>query len=245
MIRRFVLPLATLALALAAPAFAGAPVSLNANLVDDGGQVTLGELFDDAGPARNVVVAERHGPTLVLDAVAVQAFAHRYGLDWDNPTGIRHIIVHGQRPQPTGKASEILTYAHGIAAGQILQSSDLIWAKAVASPVDAPSGVDAVVGMAARRPLREGDAVEARDVTPPTLIKAGDTVQITYADEGITLSLQGKATTSATLGDSFGVLNTTSRRVIQAVATGPDLGVVGPEALRVKADRTPSQLASR
>lgn len=245
MIRRLVYALAALALAGAAPAFAGTPVTLNADLVDADGQVTLGELFDDAGPARNVVVAERRGPTLVLDAVSVQAFARRYGLDWDNPTGIRRIIVHGERTQAAGKARDILTYAHSLVAGQIVQAGDLIWAKAATSPVDAPAGVDAVVGQAARRALREGDPVEARDVAPPIVVRAGDSVEITYADEGITLTLQGKATSNAAPGDSFGVLNTASKRVIEAVATGPDQGVVGPEALRIKSERTPSQLAFR
>src|SRR5580698_6761377 len=85
--------LALAALCLASPAFADTPVTLNADLTDPTGHVTLGELFDDAGPARDVVVAERTGRSVVLDAVAVQAFARRYGLDWANPQGIRRIIV--------------------------------------------------------------------------------------------------------------------------------------------------------
>lgn len=234
-----------LVLGLAAPALAGTPVSLNPSIVDVGGEITLGELFDDAGPARNVVVADRHGPTVVLDALQVQAFARRYGLDWDNPTGIHRIIVHGQSARDRVKPQEILTYAHSIAAGQIVQAADLIWAKAATEPVDAPSSLDQVVGMAARRPLREGDAVESRDIAPPILVKAGDTVEITYADEGVTLTLQGKATSNAAAGDSFSVLNTASKKLIEAVAVGPDEGVVGPEALRIKADHNPSQLASR
>jgi flagella basal body P-ring formation protein FlgA len=245
MIRRFVLSLATLALAAAAPAFAGVPVTLNANLADAGAEVTLGDLFDDAGPARNVVVAERNGPTLVLDANGVQAFARRYGLDWDNPNGLRRIIVHGASALQAGRPQEVLTYARSLSAGQVVQESDLIWAKAAASPVDAPSNVDAVVGMAARRPLREGDPVEARDIAPPIVVKAGDSVQVVYADEGITLTLEGKATTNAAIGDSFGVLNTASKKLIEAVATGPDQAVVGPEALRFKAEHTSSRLASR
>jgi flagella basal body P-ring formation protein FlgA len=59
-----------LALFIAVPALAGTPVTLNANLTDATGHVTLGELFDDAGPARDVVVAERTGPSVVLDAGA-------------------------------------------------------------------------------------------------------------------------------------------------------------------------------
>src|ERR1700679_1882877 len=97
MTRLATLPALLLALAgalFASPAVAGTPVTLNAHLVDGTGHVTLGELFDDAGPARDVVVAERTGPSVVLDASAVQNFARRYGLDWDNPRGVSRIIVH-------------------------------------------------------------------------------------------------------------------------------------------------------
>ena len=41
--------------------------------------------------------------------------------------------------------------------------------------------------------LGEGDAVLDRDVTAPIVIKAGDTVGVTYADDGVTMTLQGKA----------------------------------------------------
>jgi len=234
------------ALCLAAPAFAGTPVSLNADLTDTSGHVTLGELFEGAGPARDIVVAERTGPSVVLDANAVQAFARRFGLEWDNPQGIRRIIVRSQGVGlATGRNREILTYAHSLTVGEVVQPADLVWAKAAAAPVDAPSGVDAVVGMAARRPLREGDAVELHDVSAPMVIKAGDTVLVTYADEGVTLTLQAKALANAAAGETLNVLNTASKKSIEVLATGADQAVVGPEALRLRTDRNPSQIALR
>jgi flagella basal body P-ring formation protein FlgA len=230
---------------LAGPSFAATPVTLNANLTDATGQVTLGELFDDAGPARDVLVATRSGPSVVLDAAAVQAFARRYGLEWANPQGIRRIIVRAEVGGPAaGRGREILTYAHSMITGQIVQPQDLIWAKAAAAPVDAAPGVDAVVGMAARRPLREGDAVLARDVTAPTVIKAGDTVAVTYADEGVTLTLQGKAMANAAVGETLNIQNPASKKLLETVATGPDEAVVGPQAQALKAQRA-SQFALR
>lgn len=235
-----------LGLAFAAPAFAATPVELNPNISDATGQVTLGEIFDNAGPARDVVVAVRSGPTVVLDANAVQAFARRYGLEWANAQGIGRIIVRGGTgPANAPRNKEVLTYARSLAAGEVVQATDIVWSKAAAEPVDAPRGADAVIGMAARRPLREGDPVLAHDVTPPIVIKLGDTVLVTYADEGVTVTLQAKAMGNAAVGNSFNVLNTASRKLIEAVATGPDTAVVGPEALRLKAEREPSLIASR
>ena len=245
MIRRFAATLACLAFGV--PAFAGTPVTLNAHIVDATGHITLGELFDDAGPARDVLVAERSGQSVVLDAAAVQAFARRYGLDWDNPKGLSRIIVRSEVAGglAAGQNHEILTYAHSLAVGEIVQGSDLIWTKAAAAPVDAPRGTDAVIGMAARRPLREGDPVLTRDVTPPLVIKAGETVDVVYADDAIVLTLQAKALANAAVGDTLNVMNTASKKQIEVVATGADQAVVGPEALRLKAERNPSQIALR
>jgi flagella basal body P-ring formation protein FlgA len=238
--------LLALAVISANPAHADTPVTLVANPTDSTGHVTLGELFDDAGPARDVVVAERPGRTVVLDAEAVRGFARRYGLDWANPNGIARIIVRSDVAGPAvGANREILTYTHSLSTGQIVQPSDLIWSKAAASPVDAPSSVDAIVGMAARKPLREGDPVLTRDVSAPMVIKAGDTVLVTYADEGVTLTLEAKALTNASVGESLNVLNTASKKQIEVVATGADQAVVGPEAARLKAERNPSQIAFR
>jgi flagellar basal body P-ring formation protein FlgA len=181
----------------------------------------------------------------VLDASALQAFAHRYGLDWTNPQGLRRIIVHGDATGSTSRGHEVLTYAHNFVAGEIVQPADLIWSKASGAPVDAPPGVDAVVGLAARRPLREGDAVEIHDLTAPVVIKAGETVMVTYSDDGITVTLEAKAMANAAAGDTLNVQNTVSKKLIEAVATGPGQAVVGPEALRLKVDRNPSQFALR
>ncbi len=84
-------------LAAAVSAFAGAalanPVVLRANPVDDDGRVTLGDIFEGAGAAANVAVAERVGPSVVLDAGQLQAQARQAGLDWSNPNGLRRVAV--------------------------------------------------------------------------------------------------------------------------------------------------------
>lgn len=93
-----------LALAAAAPAFAG-PVALKANPVDDDGQVTLGDIFDGAGTAANVVVGRRTGPSIVFEAGQLQATARQAGLDWANPTGLRRVVVRNAALAPSGAAA--------------------------------------------------------------------------------------------------------------------------------------------
>ena len=100
-----------------------------------------------------------------------------------------------------------------------------------------------MVGLAARRPLREGDAVNAHDVSAPIVIKSGDTVLVTWANGGVTLTLQGKATGNAAVGDTVSILNTISKKSFEAVASGPDEALVGPGAAELKSEHP--QIASR
>lgn len=247
--------------ALSAPAFAGTPVTLRMDTTDADGRITLGDLFDGvSGPAANVVVAARMGATAVLEAGQVQMSARRAGYDWTNANGVRRIIVRegvdnggfsstasaGARLAGAPRANvEVLAYARSLAAGEIVQPQDLIWVKMAGAPADAPRDADAVIGLAAKRPLREGAAVALKDVAAAQVIKSGDLITITYEDSGISLSLQGKAMAGAAAGDVFAVQNTLSKKVIQAVAVGPGVAAVGPQAQSLQARSQPVRFAAR
>lgn len=238
---------------LAGPALAGQPVSLKADTVDADAVVTLSDIFDGAGPAGRLVLANRPGGNnLILDAAAVQAAARQAGLDWANPDGLRKIVVHGG---PVGGAAlaaasaprgnvEVLAYTRSLSAGEIVQPADLVWVKLAAAPNDAPSDAEAVIGQAAKRPLRAGAPVSARDVGVAQIIKTGDIMTITYEAEGISLSLQGKAMSTGGVGETVSVQNTSSRKIFQALVTGPGQAVVGPTADAMKSAR-PARYAAR
>ncbi len=222
--------------ALSAPAFA-ATVTLRPDTTDADGRITLGELFDGAGAASGMVVGSRTGPSAVLDAGAVQAMARRAGLEWSNPQGIRRIVVRAgaetasaASPSAARGNVEVLTWTRSLAAGEIVQPSDVVWSKAAAAPADAPRDADAVIGLAAKRPLRSGSVASARDVSAPQVIKTGDMIAVTYTDGGISLTLTGKALAAAAQGDLLSVQNMSSKKIIQAIVTGPGAAAVGPDS---------------
>ena len=82
--------------------------------------------------------------------------------------------------------------------------------------------------------MREGAPVTLTDVTAPQVIRTGDNVVVTYSSGGVTLALQGRAMTSAVLGQPVTVRNMASNRTFEAVASGPDAAVTGPEAQRLR-----------
>ncbi len=249
---------AALALATASAAIAGQPVSLKTE-VSSGRMVTLGDLFDNPGSAAAVQVGNGApaGQDAVLDAGEVQWIAHIHGLDWANPSGIRRIVVRSDGPsasiaagEPAAHMIDALTYARNLAAGEIVQPTDLVYAKVAgfSAPPDMPRDADALIGKMARRPLRAGSAAANHDVAAAQLIKRDDAVQVAFVADGVSLILQGKAMGPAAAGDPVAVMNTVSKKVIQAIAVGPDQAVVGPAAEQYRANSAfanPLQFATR
>jgi flagella basal body P-ring formation protein FlgA len=235
---------ALIAAAVAGPALAGQAVNLKADTASVEATVTLGDLFDGAGAAGRTVVATRSGASVVLDAGLVQAAARRAGLDWANAEGLHKIIVHAGVGQTTAAAPagrgnvEVLTYTRSLGAGEIVQPTDLAWIKAAGAPNDAPSDADQVIGQAAKRPLRAGAVVLARDVGSAQVVKPGDLVTVTYEGDGVTLSLQGKAMGTAGVGEPLAVQNPQSKKIVQTIVTGPGQAVVGPGADQMKSSRS-------
>jgi len=231
-------------------ASAGTPVTLRPD-PSSGPAITLGDLFNGAGSVARVTVGAGApaGLNAVLDAGQVQQIAHMNGLDWANPAGIRRIIVHGGAVAPESgpavsavKTVEVLTYARSLAAGEVVQPGDLTYAKVPAfqAPQDGPRDAAEIIGKAARRPLRSGTAVASLDVTAAQVIKRDDMIDVAFHAEGMTLTLQGKALGAAAIGETLNVMNLNSKKVIQAVAVGPDQAVVGPEAEQIKSAGLPA-----
>jgi flagella basal body P-ring formation protein FlgA len=242
--------LAALALAAAAPALAATPVQLRPEIALHDGRVTLGDLFEGAGPVSAVVAATSPGQAVVMDAGRVQMLAAANGLEWSNATGIRRIIARaGLAPgveraaAPSAAASgrparaaPVLAWARDINPGEVIRPDDMIWSRALAgAPFGAPRDSSTIIGQAARRPLRAGMAVSDNDVAPAMVIKRDDLISVTYEADGIRLTLQGKAMGDAAAGDLFTVLNPASKKQIQALATGPGTAVAGPGAERLRA----------
>ena len=245
-----------LALACAPAAFAGQPVDLRTDPIS-GRSVTLGDLFDNAGSQSGVMIGygAPAGQDAVLDAGEVQRLAHLHGLDWTNPGHIRRIVVRsdGSAPSetavPTGRMVDALTYSRNLAAGDIIQPTDLVYAKvaAFAVPSDAPRDPEAVIGKMVKRPLRSGATAAGHDVSAAQVIKRDDMVQVAFREDGVSLVLQGKAMANAAAGEPVAVLNTLSKKVVQAIAVGPDEAVVGPDAEQYRGSsfNNPLQFATR
>ena len=160
--------------------------------------------------------------------------------------GLRRVVVRDAGMAPGGVASarssapvatrgataEVLTYARNLAAGDVIQPEDVIWSTVQAHLAQggSPSDADQVIGLSARRAVRAGTVVGARDLISPRVIARNDMVQVAFVAGGVSLTVTGRATRDAAVGEPVPVLNLTSGRTIDAVAAGPGRAVAGAAA---------------
>jgi flagella basal body P-ring formation protein FlgA len=134
--------LGAIAALMAAGAAVAGPVTLKPNPVDSDGRVTLGDLFDGAGAASEVVIGARSGPSVVFEAGQLQGLARQSGLDWANPAGLRRVVVRNAAAAPS--AAPALPSRAG---------ADIVPAVAAVSPQPARAGL-------AERVISRNDMVE-------------------------------------------------------------------------------------
>lgn len=85
---------------------------------------------------------------------------------------------------------------------------------------------DTLLGQVARRNLQPNAPLFVFDLAKPILVKKGELVTITFELPGIQLSAQAQAMSNAAKGDTITVMNTTSKRMIEARITGSGTAVI-------------------
>jgi len=133
---------------------------------------------------------------------------------------------------------DVPALAHDMQAGETVQASSLatIEVPAARTMASLVTAANTLVGQVTRRNLRSGTPLFAYDFSKPVVVRKGDLVTIVLEYPGIQLSAQGQATANAGKGDVIALLNTNSRRLVEARITGPGMAVISP-AIRTTAER--------
>lgn len=124
---------------------------------------------------------------------------------------------------------EVIVAARAVERGQEVKTGDLQIERRprdVLAPDTVHDG-SVLEGRVLRRTVTAGAIVRPADLIRPELVARGDLVIASYQAPGIILSMRLKANEAGTLGDSISVLNPQSKKVLQAVVTGPGRVLVG------------------
>lgn len=203
--------------------------------------ITLGDVTPVTGEAAGILIgpAPPAGQTLSLDPAFLVATAKSAGvilaIPLDQPILVTRSGGNAPAANPAkqanparqiggtqGASGEVLVLIRDVARGGVVSADDVEW-----QPMKPAWGsrkvldYDAVVGMEAKRPLKSGQPLQSADVKAPSVIRKGDPVTLIYATKGVKLTVDGVAQADAAMGDSLRVLNTYSKRTLDAVASGP------------------------
>jgi flagella basal body P-ring formation protein FlgA len=160
-------------------------------------------------------------------------------------------VARRMRLRFTGSAAETVeaaTLTRALRPGEVIKASDVVVERRPKSDVGNEGlGLEQAVGMAARQPLRSGQALRRADLMRPQVIQRNEAVTLVYEVPGIVLRVRGKALEPGAVGDIVGVLNVQSNRTVQAVVTGPGVVSVAPvspiiTASMPAADATPPRI---
>jgi flagella basal body P-ring formation protein FlgA len=219
----------------------------HAQIAVKGDWISLGDIAPVTGDAAAILIgpAPPVGQKLAIDPVFVTSVAKKSGvilaIPLDQPIWVTRTtgnapvakqanVARQANPAPQisaplagGKADsgEAIVLIRDVARGQRISDDDVDY-----SDKDMPgrfviSDMALAVGMEAKRGLKAGQPLQVSDVKQPALIKKGEPVKLVYASPGLRLVVEGMAQNDAGKGESVRVLNSYSKRTIEAVAAAP------------------------
>lgn len=96
-----------------------------------------------------------------------------------------------------------------------LKSRELPHTRVAAFAVVDPENL---IGMQVKRVLSQGRPIMSQSVTPPVVIERGERVDITYDNNGMSLTAPGKSLADVALGEDVKVVNLVSNKTVVGVA---------------------------
>lgn len=139
-----------------------------------------------------------------------------------NKAGSGETIALGGRVAPT---QSVPVPARRIAPGEIIAENDIEWQplKLESLRRNALTDLERIVGMAARQPLESGQPILSHQVQVPIVVAKGEIVSIKLESPNLAITAQGRALESGGDGAVIRVLNTQSKRTIEARVLGPSM----------------------
>lgn len=201
------------------------------------GHVTIGDVFDNAGPISGVLLGYRNGNSAILDAATVQSIVGANGGYWANPRGQHRIVVTATGAGTAQAASPVQRVAQ---PENPFASQPLPAAPAAVGP--APATVAMTVPQAQTQTQTQAQA-QTLAARGPIVVHRMEIIDVTWSAAGMALTMSGVAQKDGAAGESVAVQNPTSKKMIDAVITGPGHAAAGPDADKYRSATL--QLSSR
>lgn len=117
---------------------------------------------------------------------------------------------------------DIVMAKRTIPRGAIISSEDVSTERSIINQVQYGgfSSPSEIIGMTAKRTIRQNNIISSHLLTPPTLVKRGDKVVIKAKNSAISVKMNGIALSDGKLGQQISIKNARSNRVIKGRVVG-------------------------
>jgi len=179
----------------------------------------------------NVAFSDSASPQIILpqdqpQTVAIKTLRFDAQKDWFEAILVAPSLAHPVIETPvTGKIQRLVpvpVLRNTMRSGDIIGASDI-------EMIDIPSDdvqpgmllkAENLAGMTPNRFVNAGKPVRDDEVRHPQVIGRGDFITLIYSNGMMTLTTKGKATQDAAMGDIVHVINISSSRTVQGIASG-------------------------
>ena len=127
------------------------------------------------------------------------------------------------------RVMEVPVPVHRVGRGEVIRQANVEMAKVPVNDIrpDTILASSELAGLEAVRVLRPGEPIRAADVRPEILVRKNSLVTVVLHAKGLQLSVQGKALDDGARGEAVRVMNTKSKRILEAEVEGPSMLSVG------------------
>lgn len=170
-------------------------------------------------------------PTIAVDTLDIDARTGQFRAKLRTPADDQAAPLQTL----TGRAyavTELPMLSRDIKPGETITANDLIFVEVATDRLGQTvvTRADDLVGTAAKRMLRREQPLRLGDVEPPILIKRNAVVAMSVTSPGMSLTAEGRALEDGALGGTIRVMNTSSKRTVEATVIGSGLVAVGRSA---------------
>jgi len=163
-------------------------------------------------------------PEFDVENIRYDARSRRFSAIITGPVG----AVNPKRKTYNGRTAEVIevpVLIQSLTRGQTIKAKHLETKKVSARRIGERTITEAVdlIGMAARRSLRPNSLIRTSDIEKPKLVKKNTLISVVYTSKILHITFRGRALEDGAYGEVITILNTRSRRTIEATVTGPNV----------------------
>lgn len=218
------------ALALTANAFAD-ELRLKDNFEINGPNITIGDIFDNAGDGANRILASapKSGQKLVFAIDALAGRVNNMGFVWKAPKDIKQITIGGNSskeihsanviaPSQNIETKEIAVLNRNVSKDETI-TYDMIDFIAAPQSLSKDVIIDAeiLIGSRAKTALNANTPLKSFQIGAPLMVKRGQSVLLIHEIGGLKITMQAKALEDGFKGAKIKTINLQSNRIIEAI----------------------------